>query len=106
MTHSNVIQVSDDAVVIIGGSECNGEGFGKIIAMINSLDDIYPKHSEIIIRRDVICVDIPSNAYMIMNGEAVYEDENGDDVNTVVVAVREDGTTRHHVKEREIAVAG
>ena len=76
------IEVSEDFLVIIGGSDCTAKGFGTIIAMIDSLDDIYPKKSEIVIRRDITCSDIPSNAYMVMSKDytaTTTEDDDDDD---------------------------
>ena len=74
------IKVSEDFLVIIGGSDCTAKGFGTIIAMIDSLDDIYPKKSEIVIRRDITCNDIPRNAYMVMSKDENYDDDdNGEE---------------------------
>ena len=101
------IKVSEDFLVIIGGSDCTAKGFGTIIAMIDSLDDIYPKKSEIVIRRDITCNDIPRNAYMVMSKDytaTTTEDDDDDEAcsTRVFQLTDDDDDNDNDNEEREI----
>ena len=99
------IKVSEDFLVIIGGSDCTAKGFGTIIAMIDSLDDIYPKKSEIVIRRDITCNDIPRNAYMVMSKDytaTATEDDDDDEACSTRVFQLTDDDDDDDNEEREI----
>ena len=72
MTHSTEIKVSDNAVCIVGGSDCNSDGFGKIISIIKTVPEIYSENCDIIIRGGITATDIPPTAYMTINAEGCY----------------------------------
>ena len=99
------IKVSEDFLVIIGGSDCTAKGFGTIIAMIDSLPEIYPKKSEIVIRRDITCSDIPRNAYMVMSKDytaTATEDDDDDEACSTRVFQLTDDDDDDDNEEREI----
>ena len=62
----------DNAVCIVGGSDCNSDGFGKIISIIKAVPEIYSKNCDIIIRGGITATDIPPTAYMTITAEEYY----------------------------------
>ena len=78
-TNINDASRNNDAIVIVGGSECNSAGFSKIFSLINDFEDLFPKNADVTIRRGIACLDIPSNAYMVINKDPFYDGDPSDD---------------------------
>ena len=92
-TNINDASRNNDAIVIVGGSECNSAGFSKIFSLINDFEDWYPKNADVTIRRGITCLDIPSNAYMVISKDPFYDGDPSDDEACItrVFEVKDDG---------------
>ena len=92
-TNINDASRNNDAIVIVGGSECNSAGFSKIFSLINDFEDLFPKNADVTIRRGITCLDIPSNAYMVISKDPFYDGDPSDDEACItrVFEVKDDG---------------